>query len=67
LVSVTISRDTNRPTVKEATSMADEKLREKLADYVADAHAMEQSVLRSLDSMISTTDDPEVRSMLEHH
>jgi ferritin-like metal-binding protein YciE len=67
LVSVTISRDTNRPTVKEATSMADEKLREKLADYVEDAHAMEQSVLRSLDSMISTTDDPEVRSMLEHH
>jgi ferritin-like metal-binding protein YciE len=63
LVSVTISRDTNRPTVKEATSMADEKL----ADYVEDAHAMEQSVLRSLDSMISTTDDPEVRSMLEHH
>jgi len=47
--------------------MADEKLREKLADYVEDAHAMEQSVLRSLDSMISTTDDPEVRSMLEHH
>src|SRR5215217_3662276 len=47
--------------------MADEKLREKLVDYVEDAHAMEQSVLRSLDSMISTTDDPEVRSMLEHH
>ena len=47
--------------------MADDKLREKLADYVEDAHAMEQSVLRSLDSMISTTDDPEFRSMLEHH
>lgn len=47
--------------------MADDKLREKLADYVEDAHAMEQSVLRSLDSMISTTEDPEIRSMLEHH
>jgi ferritin-like metal-binding protein YciE len=47
--------------------MADEKLREKLADYVEDAHAMEQSVLRSLESMISTTDDPEIRSMLERH
>jgi ferritin-like metal-binding protein YciE len=47
--------------------MADDKLRDKLADYVEDAHAMEQSVLRSLDSMISTTEDPEIRSMLEHH
>jgi ferritin-like metal-binding protein YciE len=47
--------------------MADEKLREKLADYVEDAHAMEQSVLRSLESMISTTDDPEIRNMLERH
>jgi nucleotide-binding universal stress UspA family protein len=47
--------------------MADEKLQEKLADYVEDAHAMEQSVLRSLDSMISTTDDYEMKSMLEHH
>src|SRR5215207_9247545 len=47
--------------------MADDKLREKLADYVEDAHAMEQSVLRSLDSMISTTEDPQIRSMLEHH
>jgi ferritin-like metal-binding protein YciE len=47
--------------------MADDKLREKLVDYIEDAHAMEQSVSRSLDSMISTTDDPEIRSMLEHH
>jgi ferritin-like metal-binding protein YciE len=28
---------------------------------------MEQSVSRSLDSMISTTDDPEVVEMLRHH
>ena len=47
--------------------MANEKLREKLADYAEDAHAMEQSVLRSLESMISTTDDPEIRSMLKRH
>ena len=39
--------------------MADE-LRENLTDYVEDAHAMEQSVLRSLDSMIRTTEDPEI-------
>jgi ferritin-like metal-binding protein YciE len=47
--------------------MADDKLRQKLVDYVEDAHAMEQSVSTMLDSMISTTDDPEIRSMLEHH
>ncbi len=47
--------------------MADDKLREKLVDYVEDAHAMEQSVLRSLDSMIRTTDAPEISDMLSHH
>src|SRR3712207_375049 len=47
--------------------MADDKLQQKLVDYVEDAHAMEQSISKMLDSMISTTDDPEIRSMLEHH
>lgn len=47
--------------------MADEKLREKLVEYVEDAHAMERSVLRSLDSMIRTTDDPEIVEVLRHH
>ena len=47
--------------------MADDNLKQKLIDYVEDAHAMEQSVSTMLDSMISTTDDPEIRSMLEHH
>jgi ferritin-like metal-binding protein YciE len=47
--------------------MADDKLQEKLADYVEDAHAMEQNDLKMLDSMISTTDDPQVREMIEHH
>ncbi len=47
--------------------MAQDKLREKLIDYIEDAHAMEQSVLRMLDSMISTTDDPEIVEVLRHH
>ena len=47
--------------------MAQDKLREKLADYIEDAHAMERSVLRMLDSMVSTTNDPEVVELLQNH
>ena len=47
--------------------MADAKLQEKLVDYVEDAHAMERNVSTMLDSMISTTDDPEIKRMLEDH
>jgi ferritin-like metal-binding protein YciE len=47
--------------------MADDKLQQKLIDYIEDAHALEQNVLRMLDSMISTTDDPEITQMLRHH
>ena len=47
--------------------MADAKLQRKLVDHVQDAHAMEQTVSTMLDSMISTTDDPEIKKMLEDH
>jgi ferritin-like metal-binding protein YciE len=47
--------------------MADDKLRQKLVDYIEDAHAMEQNVSRMLDSMISTTEGPETTEMFEHH
>jgi ferritin-like metal-binding protein YciE len=47
--------------------MADDKLQQKLADYVEDAHAMEQNDLKMIDSMISTTDDAQVKEMLEDH
>ncbi|MDQ3862421.1 MAG: ferritin-like domain-containing protein [Actinomycetota bacterium] len=47
--------------------MADDKLQQKLVDYIEDAHAMEQNVSTMLDSMISTTDDPQIEEMLKHH
>jgi ferritin-like metal-binding protein YciE len=47
--------------------MADDKLQEKLADYVEHAHAMEQNDLKMIDSIISTTDDPQVKEMLQSH
>jgi ferritin-like metal-binding protein YciE len=40
---------------------------EQLIKHLDDAHAMEQNVLRMLDGMISTTDDPEILQELEHH
>ena len=47
--------------------MADDKLQQKLIDYVEDAHAMEQNVSMMLDSMMTSTDDPEITEMLKHH
>jgi ferritin-like metal-binding protein YciE len=47
--------------------MAEDKLQQKLIDYIEDAHALEQSVSMMLDSMISTTDDPEITEMLKPH
>ena len=42
-------------------------LNEQLIKHIDEAHAMEQNVLRMLDAMISTTDDPEILQELEHH
>jgi ferritin-like metal-binding protein YciE len=47
--------------------MSAHSLNEKLVHQVQNAHAMERSVVRMLESMISTTDDVEIKEMLEHH
>jgi ferritin-like metal-binding protein YciE len=42
-------------------------INDQLIKHLDEAHAMEQNVLRMLDGMISTTDDPEILQELEHH
>jgi ferritin-like metal-binding protein YciE len=43
------------------------KIEEKLVEYIDDAYAMEQNVLRMLDGMIGTTKDPQLKRSLERH
>src|SRR6266511_1502758 len=43
------------------------QLKEQLIKHIDEAHALEQNVLRMLDGMISTTDDPEILDALEYH
>ena len=50
---------------RERSQMSDVK--EQLVKHLDEAYAMEQNVLRMLDGMISTTDDPEIVRELEHH
>ena len=47
--------------------MADATVQRKLVDHVQDAHAMEQTVSTMLDSMIATTDEPDIEEMLKQH
>jgi ferritin-like metal-binding protein YciE len=42
-------------------------LEEKLVEYIDDAYAMEQNVLRMLDGLIGTTKDPQMKRALERH
>jgi len=44
-----------------------DQLKAQLVKHIDEAHAMEQNVLRMLDGMIATTDDPGVLDALEHH
>lgn len=42
-------------------------MQEQLVKHIDEAYAMEQNVLRMLDGMIETTDDPQMKKDLEHH
>ena len=42
-------------------------IEDKLVEYIDEAYAMEQNVLRMLDSMIGTTEDPQMKRALERH
>jgi ferritin-like metal-binding protein YciE len=44
-----------------------QQLEEQLVKHIAEAHAMEQNVVRMLDSMIATTEDPELVQALRQH
>ncbi len=47
--------------------MASDELKGQLVKHIDEAIAMEQNVLRMLDSMIATTDDPEIKEELRQH
>jgi ferritin-like metal-binding protein YciE len=47
--------------------MASEDLKEQLVKHVDEAYAMEQNVLRMLDGMIESTDDPDIKDELREH
>jgi ferritin-like metal-binding protein YciE len=47
--------------------MAGDQLNDLVVTHLQDAYAMEQNVLKMLDSMISTTNDPQMKGGLEQH
>jgi ferritin-like metal-binding protein YciE len=47
--------------------MASQQLKDQLVKHIDEAYAMEQNVLRMLDGMIGTTEDPEIQDELRHH
>jgi ferritin-like metal-binding protein YciE len=60
-------REFGRFRLTRVTGGAMTSLSEELIKHIDEAHAMEQNVLRMLDGMIQTTDDPEILRDLEHH
>jgi ferritin-like metal-binding protein YciE len=60
-----LGRELGRFTLRRLAPV--DQLKAQLVKHIDEAHAMEQNVLRMLDGMISTTDDPEILDALEHH
>jgi ferritin-like metal-binding protein YciE len=60
-------REFGRFTMTRIRGGAVSTVNEELVKHIDEAHAMEQNVLRMLDGMISTTDDPDILRELEHH
>jgi ferritin-like metal-binding protein YciE len=60
-----LGRELGQFTMRRLDGMG--QLQAELVKHIDEAHAMEQNVLRMLDGMISTTDDPEILDALEHH
>src|SRR5881398_639565 len=60
-----LGREFGQFTLRRLDAM--DQLKAQLIKHIDEAHAMEQNVLRMLDGMISTTDDPEILDALEHH
>jgi ferritin-like metal-binding protein YciE len=60
-----MGRELGRFTMRRLDDMG--QLKEQLIKHIDEAHAMEQNVLRMLDGMTATTDDPEILDALEHH
>lgn len=60
-----LGREFGRFRLRRLSTM--DQLKAQLIKHIDEAHAMEQNVLRMLDEMISTTDDPGILDALEHH
>jgi ferritin-like metal-binding protein YciE len=64
---ISVDRRKGTRSKEEGNMDQKDKLRRKLVEYVQNVHAMEQNVLLMLDSMILTTKDQEIVSMLRQH
>lgn len=60
-----LGREFGQFTLRRLDAVA--QLKEQLIKHIDEAHGLEQNVLRMLDGMIATTDDPGILDALEYH